>query len=258
MSHGLTVSGNYTYSKALDDNVLNQNQAFFFSNSYHPGIDYGPSRFDLRHAFNAFYTYELPAGQGHRLNVGKVVSRIIGGWYTSGIVTARTGFPLTVTQGTNSFGADAAGFAQSTVAIPTASVSGSSTSQYNSSCKAEGANASNKGGSGQNAFGDPCAVYNSFRYVNIGSDTRTGKANPFYGQPFWNFDMSFGKKTKITEKTNLLFSGDLFNVFNHHTYNDPNLSLQNPNAFGVITSTFTPANRTNSARWIEFGLRLEF
>jgi hypothetical protein len=257
-SRGLSLGGNYTYSKALDDNILNQNQAFFFSNSYHPGVDYGPSRFDLRHTFNAYYVYELPAGHGHRLSGGKIVDQILGGWYASGIVTARTGFPLVVTQGTNSFGADVAGFAQNTIAIPTASLSGSSTNLFNSSCTAEGANAAIKGGSGMNIFADPCAAFNSFRYVNISSDTRTGKANPLYGQPFWNFDMSFGKSTKITEKVKLHFSGDLFNVFNHHDYNDPAPSLQNPNAFGVITSSFIPANRTNSARWIEFGMRLEF
>ena len=54
------------------------------------------------------------------------------------------------------------------------------------------------------------------------------------------------------------FSGDMFNIFNHHNFDNPSTSLQNPNAFGVITRTFIPSNRTNSARWIEFGLRLEF
>ncbi|HLJ49476.1 MAG TPA: carboxypeptidase-like regulatory domain-containing protein [Bryobacteraceae bacterium] len=258
MSNGLTVSGNYTYSKALDDNILNQNQAFFFSNSYHPGVDYGPSRFDLRHTFNAYYYYEIPAGERHRFSGGKIVNQIIGGWYASGIVTARTGFPVTVTEGKNSFGADVAGFAQNTIAIPTTSLSGDSTTPYNSTCTAEGGNAALKGGSGMNIFSNPCSAYSSFRYVNISTDTRSGRANPLYGQPFWNFDMSFGKSTRITEKMALRFSGDLFNVFNHHDYNDPTLSLLNPNAFGVITSTIIPANRTNSARWIEFGMRLEF
>ncbi|MBZ5602091.1 MAG: carboxypeptidase-like regulatory domain-containing protein [Acidobacteriia bacterium] len=258
MSHGLQVSGNYTYAKALDDNVLNQNQAFFFSNSYHPGVDYGPSRFDVRHTFNAYYYYEIPAGQGHRFGGGKIVNQLLGGWYTSGIITARTGFPLIVTQGTNSFGADVAGFAQTTAAIPTQSLSASSASAYNAACKAEGANAVNKGGSGLNVFADPCSAFDSFRYVNIASDTRTGKANPFYGLPFWDFDMSVGKSTKVTEKVNVRFSADFFNIFNHHDYLDPTYSLQNPNAFGVITTSFTPANRPNSARWIEFGLRLEF
>ena len=70
--------------------------------------------------------------------------------------------------------------------------------------------------------------------------------------------MSFGKITQFTERVKMRFSADMFNVFNHHTFNNPNPSLANPNGFGVISSTFVPANRTNSARWIEFGLRLEF
>ncbi len=257
MSHGLTLSGNYTYSKALDDNVLNQNQAFFYGNSFHPGVDYGASSYDRRHVFNAYYYYELPAGKGHRLSAGRVGDKIIGGWYISGIVTAYSGVPLTVTQGNPGFGA-AASFAYNTPANPTKAVSNATPNLYNGSCAAEGRNAINPGGSGQNIFADPCAAFNSFRYVNIGSDTRTGRANPFYGLPFWNSDMSFGKSTQITERVALRFSGDMFNIFNQHFFNNPSLSFQNPNAFGVITSTFIPANRTNSARWIEFGMRLEF
>jgi hypothetical protein len=268
MSHGLTLSGNYTYSKALDDNVLNQNQAFFYGNSFHPGVDYGPSSYDRRHIFNAHYYYDLPAGHGHKLSGGPIVNGIIGGWYASGIVTAYSGVPLIVTQGNNAFGADVNGFAYNTPAILTSTPSTASAKSYNSSCKAAGANAIGAGGSGMNIFADPCAVFNSARYVNLSSDTRTGRANPFYGLPFWNFDMSFGKSTKITERVSVRLSADMFNVFNHPNFANPytvanpaaqsGLSLQNPNAFGVITSTFIPANRTNSARWVQFGLRLEF
>jgi hypothetical protein len=261
-SHGLQVAGNYTYSKALDEGLLNQNQAFFYSNSYHPGFDYSPSGYDLRHTFNAYYYYELPAGQGHKLSGNKAANLLLGGWYTSGIFTARSGFPLAVDSGTNSFGADINGFANDTYAIPTSSVNGSGANAFNSACKAEGSNAVLKGGSGMNIFADPCAAYNSFRLINISSDTRSGRANPFYGQNFWNFDMSAGKSTKINEKFAVRFSGDFFNIFNHHNFADPSLgtglNLQNPNAFGVITRTFIPGGRTNSARWIQFGLRLEF
>jgi hypothetical protein len=257
-SRGLAFSANYTYSKALDDNVLNQNQAFFYGNGFHPGVDYGPTTYDRRHIFNAYYTYELPAGKGHRLSTGNFVDRILGGWYASGIYTANTGLPLFVTTGANAFGGSLQGFAANTNAILTAPVSDVSLNNYNSSCKNEGANSIGPGGSGINVFSDPCAVFSSARYLNLSTDTRTGRANPFYGLKFWNFDMSFGKRTPITEKVALAFSADMFNVFNHHTYNNPSISLQNPNSFGVVTSTFVPANRTNSARWIEFGMRLEF
>src|SRR5262249_40047782 len=162
LSHGLSLGANYTLSKALDDNVLNQNQAFFYGNSFHPGVDYGASTYDTRHAFNAYYYYDLPAGRGHRLSGGPIVDKIIGGWYASGVATARTGFPLVITEGQNAWGADINGFAFNTPAILTSTpYSGSATTNgYNSSCPAEGRNAIIPGGSGMNIFADPCAVFN--------------------------------------------------------------------------------------------------
>ena len=104
-------------------------------------------------------------------------------------------------------------------------------------------------------------MYSNFRYISLAADTRTGRANPMRGLPFRNMDMRFGKDTKLRgseHPVTLGFSADFFNVFNHHNFTTPGLSYTSPTSFGVITSTFTPANRTNSARWIEFGLRLDF
>jgi hypothetical protein len=95
--------------------------------------------------------------------------------------------------------------------------------------------------------------------VQLSSNGRTGSANPMYGLPFWNFDMRLAKDTKVGEHANVALSADFFNVFNHENFANPSsLSVSSPANFGVITSTYTPPNRTNSARWIEFGLRLEF
>jgi hypothetical protein len=78
------------------------------------------------------------------------------------------------------------------------------------------------------------------------------------GLPFWNFDMRVGKSAAITERFKLDFSADFFNIFNHQNFANPSLSYATPASFGVISSTFIPANRTNAARWIELGLRLDF
>ena len=59
-------------------------------------------------------------------------------------------------------------------------------------------------------------------------------------------DFSFFKTTTITESTSLRFTADIFNLFNH-----PNFA--NPNAIsGRITAT------TSDPRLIQFGARLEF
>ena len=66
------------------------------------------------------------------------------------------------------------------------------------------------------------------------------------------------KTVGIYERWKVSFSADFFNLFNHENFANPSLSFASPATFGVITGTFTPPNRTNSARWIELGLRLDF
>ncbi|MBZ5617283.1 MAG: carboxypeptidase-like regulatory domain-containing protein [Acidobacteriia bacterium] len=256
LSRGLTVRANYTYSKALDDGLSNQNNAGFYGNSFHPGVDYGPSSYDRRHVFNADYVYDLPIGKGHMLSTRNFVDKIIGGWYTSGIITAWSGLPLTVTENAPAFGGGLQ-LSPSTAAIFTGPISGVGLN-HGVVGTSTGTTAGGANGTGMNLFSNPDAVFQQVRFVNLSSDTRTGKGNPIYGLPFKNMDVSFGKITKITERVTTRFSADFFNVFNHANFNNPGLNLQNQGAFGVITGTYTPPNRTNSARWIEFGLRLEF
>ena len=124
-----------------------------------------------------------------------------------------------------------------------------------------GAVATSVSGTGLDLFANPAAAYCSFNYVQLASSGRTGSANPMYGLGFWNMDMRFGKNTSIMVKDRELklgFSADFFNIFNHENFLTPTLNFTSPTTFGVITSTYTPPNRTNSARWIELGLRLDF
>ena len=51
---------------------------------------------------------------------------------------------------------------------------------------------------------------------------------------------------------------DFFNVFNHVDFANPALAINNLTTFGNITAQFTPTNRTNGARWIQIGARVEF
>jgi len=51
---------------------------------------------------------------------------------------------------------------------------------------------------------------------------------------------------------------DFFNVFNHVDFANPALAINNLTTFGNITSQYTPGNRTNGARWIQIGARVEF
>jgi hypothetical protein len=113
-------------------------------------------------------------------------------------------------------------------------------------------------GTGLNLFSDPAAVFNAMRRVNMATDGRSGRDNPIRGLGHWNLDNSIGKATKITERTQVVFAADFFNIFNHPIFADPTLNLSSKGSFGVLTSTFVPNNRSASSRWIQFSLRFEF
>lgn len=267
LSRGFTISGNYTYAKALDDGMSNQNNAGFFSNSYNTAVQYGPSSYDRRHVINAYYQYDLPAGRGHLIHGGKVVDSIIGGWYTSGIFSAWSGVPVKVTEGSQVWGGGTSIIGATDYMVPTGAlpstglnhnVSNATTcsdSLYNG---VVGANVGGASGTNLNIFSNPGAAYCDFNYVQLSTSGRTGSANPMYGLPFWNFDMRLGKTTTVKEKIKVGFSADFFNIFNHENFANPTTTFSSPATFGVITSTYTPPNRTNSARWIEMGLRVDF
>ncbi len=270
MTHGFTISGNYTYAKALDDGLSNQNNAGFYSNSYNTSVQYGPSSYDRRNVFNMYYQYDLPAGKGHAFHTGNFVDSIIGGWYTSGVFSAWTGLPDKVSEGSQVWGGGTSTIGSTDYMVPlTGLPSGNSishnvannttcTNQYNPSGVTVGSGTGGASGTNMDIFSNPGAAYCGFGYVQLSSTGRTGSANPFYGLPFWNFDARLGKTTSIKERYKVGFSADFFNIFNHQNFNNPSLSYASPASFGVITGTYTPPNRTNAARWIELGLRLDF
>lgn len=90
---------NYTLGKS--DATQGGDLSVYYITSYNaiqdfwdPEFDYGPSTNDVRHRFNASFIYELPVvngGQG-------VLNGVLGGWQVSGIVQARSGGALIVTQ----------------------------------------------------------------------------------------------------------------------------------------------------------------
>jgi hypothetical protein len=260
-SHGLTGQASYTFSKTLDQNISNQNQAGIYSNSYFPNVDYGPSLFDRKHIFNASYLYELPLGTGHRFGGGSIGNRLLGGWFTSGIFTAYSGLPLFVTESSQVWGGGSI-FGFNVGMIPTVDPGTFGNSTHGNVAGSNGigtaGDPANKG-TGVNLFADPAAVFADFRNVEISKDGRTGRARPLRGLPFWNLDMSLGKKTAITEKLSMSFSADFFNIFNHVNFVDPTLNINQRASFGVISTQLVPTNRdTSGARWIQLGLRFDF
>ncbi len=261
LSKGLQATANYTFSRSLDQLGAVQNAASVMPNSFDLDAEYGPSPFDFTHLFSSLWVYDLPFGKGRMFDPGnKYLDRVVGGWYLSGIFTAQSGDALVVNQGGSVWGGSLfLGFASA--AIPTIDPTTLSNTvnqgvQGANNIGVNGARTSN--GSELNLFPNPQDVFNNFRRVETSRDGRAGRANPLRGLPRWNLDISLGKKTAITESVSLALVFDFFNVFNKVDFNNPSLDLNNPRAFGVITSQFTPPSRSAGSRWIQFGMRIEF
>jgi hypothetical protein len=264
--HGLVFDLNYTRSKSLDDVGAVQNAAEYHSSSYNFGLDYGPSFFNRPNVFNAIFNYDLPFGGSHRLSSShSAVNKIIGGWYTAGILRISSGVPDLVTVSGQSFGGGDI-FGISAGMLPTVPIGSIGGGGIHSGICSTGAGSGGNGpgcatagtGTGLNYFANPLAAIADFRPTLLATDTNDGRDSPLPGLGFWNFDMSVGKSTSITERLKVEFSADFFNLFNHVNFLDPSFDTTNPSTFGVINTQLVPADRIQGSRWIQLGLRIKF
>jgi hypothetical protein len=189
-----------------------------------------------------------------------VLEKLLGGWYNSSIFQWNSGLPFFVSQGVNAWG-DGLILAPNSQAVPVTAgglpSTGVNTGIVGSNGIGTTANPANKG-TGKDMFADPAAAYSQFRRLLIATDNRTGKGEPMRGLGYWNLDTSIGKDTSLTERLKMRMSFDFFNVFNHPNFLTPTASIPGKTSFGVITGTNTLPDRTNSARWIQFGMRFDF
>jgi hypothetical protein len=99
MNHGLAFGSAITYGKALgyiggDDGGLS-----FYAQ---PRRNYAPLDFDRTFNYEQSFTYELPFGRGKKYLSEGIAAQALGGWKMSGIISAVTGLPFTVsTNGNN-------------------------------------------------------------------------------------------------------------------------------------------------------------
>ena len=252
-SKGLQFQGQWTWSHAIGIQGLNQQYIYSNSSPYYPNVDRGSEPFDHRHTVTASYYYELPFGKGRTFATGNgFVDRVIGGWETSGIFTFFSGSPICVYAD-----GDYGSFFGNTCAIPSAAFPSYTT--HGLVCTSTGVASAGNGpscgagntGTGLNAFANPSAVYNTLSHPLLSqyNDIPYGQLNGF---PYWNLDFSLGKNIPITEHVSLLFTADAFNVFNHVVFQNPDLDLNNPSEFGVISS------QANTPRAMQLGLKLVF
>jgi hypothetical protein len=220
-----TISANYTWShgitNALGDFTTPQN-------SYDLSAERGNSALDRRQVFTASYVYDFPFMRTQQGFAGHV----FGGWELSGIVSAYTGLPLTVTNG---LAVDPAGLGL----LDPASNAGRRPNQVAN--PNSGAPHTFQEWFNTAAFENPPAGQ-----LTPGDAPRSSITGP--GAQRW--DVSLFKNTHIGERTNLQFRFETFNVFNHTNFYGVRTSFSS-GTFGRIISTRDP-------RILQLGLKLNF
>ncbi|MBM3813624.1 MAG: carboxypeptidase regulatory-like domain-containing protein [Acidimicrobiia bacterium] len=253
-SQDLHFTANYTFSRTLDQYGLNQEYIGGASSPYDLNLDYGPALFDRTHVFNSGSYWELPVGRSKRFQTTGALDKVVGGWYLSGIFTANSGLPLLVNQHAQTFGGSQLFGGISPGVVPAAAGTKYKNSMVTGVAGSGGVGTTSdaaRNGSGMNFFANPEAAYKSFRPLLLSQDGRHGRG-VLRGFPRWNFDLSIGKKTTISESVRAVFTFDMINAFNRVEFADPTFNYLNPASFGAITDQF------GNPRQIQVGLRFEF
>ena len=226
---GLDMNVSYTYSRFMDNVQGNSGWAFPGSgssvrNSYNLAAEHSLDVTDTPHSLVVNYNYELPFGTNKVIGQGwnKAVNAVLGGWQWSGILTARSGLPLSINSATNNTGGF--GFNQRPDLV-----TGVSPVPQDQTIR-HWINAA--------AFTQPAAFTfgDSPRFL---SNLRAPK--------YFMWDMGIHKWWELGEARRLQFRFEMFNALNHPNFFEPDTNLGDSN-FGTITSAYP-------ARSVQFGLK---
>jgi hypothetical protein len=252
-ARGVTMQASYTYSHCIDDESgtygpegLNEQGEL---DPFDPNLDKGNCNYDLRHNFVANIVYSLPF-RGNRL---------VEGWQVSGIFTAQSGTPFTVTDGFDQTGLNDNAQTPRPNAVP-----GCDT--YNETRELS-----------PSGIVEPLWFNTSCFTLQPAGTLGYGLRNSLIGPRFINLDFALLKNTKITERVQAQFRAEFFNIANRTDFAAPDSALFSgscavggPNCTappGVTTGGggtptvgvgFIAATIPNSQREIQFGLKLIF
>lgn len=103
----------------------------------------------------------------------------------------------------------------------------------------------------------PCNAPASTGFAALGNFGRNSLRGPFQS----NWDLSVVKLTRLTERTNLEFRTEFFNVWNHASFQSPQAaggSLGNLGLVDVSSGDSSILATVNKPRIIQFALKLNF
>lgn len=209
LSHGLTLTGSYTFSKLIDDASSVFSQTIFTgpvlnstgaADAYNRHLEKDVSSGDIPQVFAVGWVYDIP-------RLWK-----ISGWQIGGLVRIQSGDAVAITQASNNN--SSLGYAvqrPNRISNPNDFANRSVAKYFNT------------------------AAFTAAPQFVIGTSSR----NPVRGPGLQNADLMIGKTFRIREFMSFEFRAEVFNVSNTPPLNDPNGSFGSA-AFGSITSAGNP------------------
>ncbi len=247
-SEGLSALASFTWGRTIDQFSETQAMGGSVSSiaqySHRFDLERGPANFDQTRRLVTSWVYELPFGQGKRfLNRGGVLNRIVGGWQANGILTFSDGTPFTV----GCFCGDR--------------------SQTGNIFNTQRPNS--KGNALPSGFNQTITKWfdtSMFELPPLGTLGNVGR-NTLRSTGQRATDFSLFKNNKISERYNLQFRAEFFNLFSSRYYfprfPNNNFSSTDFGSFISLARTATGAMIQDSGllfnpRIIQFALRLTF
>jgi hypothetical protein len=224
VSNNFSFEANYTFSKSIDEvsadqTPQNPSQVIPMNLTANRGV----SDFDLKQRLVVSHVWALPKLDQQN----PLLRHTAGGWEFTGITTLRSGYPFSVSSGTDrAFAGLGSNFAD-LVGNPFLSTSRTRAELINQ-------------------YFNPAA----FAPNAIGT-FGTAPRNLMRGPGSVSFDLGLMKIFPIGERLRLQFRAELFNAFNTPRFNSPFASQNTPARFGRIEGAADP-------RIVQFGLKVSF
>jgi hypothetical protein len=239
LARGVQALASYTWGHSIDD----------ISSDFGIDLDRGPSDFDVRHSFSSAVSYDIPTPAP-----GQLGRALLGNWAIDAIVHSQTATPVNI------------------IARPTLNLSGMVINFRPDLIE------------GIPLYLDDPNAPGGRRFNNTIDPSRPGCKGPFCppptnrqgslgrnalrGFPLNQIDLSVRRLFNLKEGVTLLFRTDIFNVFNHPNFGDPNNRLTQA-TFGRATTMFgrglaagsaglSPLYQIGGPRSLQFSLKLQF
>jgi hypothetical protein len=223
VSKGLSFVASYTFAKNLDNESADVQLTVTNPDPFVPRFNYGVSDLNITHNFSFWTVYNLPVLAG----APRIVRSAFGNWQTTGIWTWHTGFPINVLSGQDR--------SLSGISLDRADLIGDpylSSSRPTSQLLSQWFNTPAFTLAAPGTFGD-------------------SPRNLLRAPGTFNFDWSFAKSFRISERFTTQLRGDFFDLLNTPHFNAPGASVASTSTFGKITSAADP-------RIVQVSLRVRF